>query len=811
MLKNYLKIALRNIRKHKGYSFINIGGLAVGLACALFILLWVQDELSFDRFHANAKVLFRVEQDQKGGQGTFHINVTPYPLGPALKEEIPEIEDSVRVADPGTLLIRYGEKAFFESAAGAVDPSYLQLFTFPLIRGNAETALAEPHSLVLSEELAKKYFGSEDPLGKTITVNNNYLFKVTGVMKKIPDNSTLISGVLMPFDFVKELGQYSDSWGYNEVVTWIRLHRESPVARVNQKITQWYRDRRMQQFMSNPQVREQVRTDPEAKKRLDAYTGPQFRLMPLTDIHLRATFGFGQQVGSIQYVYTFAAIALFVLLIACINFMNLATARSANRAKEVGLRKVVGAFRRNIAGQFYGESILTTFLAVAVSLGLVALLLPAFNNLSGKKLPIVMLLDGKFLLGILAVTAVTAAVSGSYPAAFLSSFHPVRVLKGSLNAGARSALFRKTMVVIQFGLSILLLIGTGVVYRQLDYMRNKKLGYDKEHLIYLPLRGDTPKSYPALKVELLQDAGILGVTGADQRPTQISSNSGGADWEGKDPERRVLISEAFVDFDYPETLKIEMAAGRTFSKEFSMDGGDSYLVNEEVVRLMGIDASSAIGKRFNFMVDGTIVGVMKNFHFQRIQRAIEPLAIVVNPAEIRYAIVRLRAGDIPASMETVKSAWKKINPLYPFEYSFFDEDFGRMYQSDERMGAILKYFAAMAVIIACLGLFGLASFTAEQRTKEIGVRKILGASVPEIVFLLSGEFAKWVMIANIIAWPVGYFVMRKWLQGFAYRTGIAWWLFVLAGAGALAVALVTVSIQAFKAARANPAKALKYE
>jgi len=813
MLKNYLKIALRNIRKHKAYSFINISGLAVGMACTLLILLWVQDELSFDRFHANAKTLFRVEQDQNfGGQGTFHVYVTPYPMGPGLKEGIPEIKDTARVARPGTLLIRYGEKAFFETATAAADPSFLWMFTFPLVRGRAETALSEPRSLVLSEDLAKKYFGSEDPMGKAVTVNNAYAFTVTGVMKNMPENSSLRAELAVPFDFVKELGQYIDSWGNNNILTWVQLYKGSSVSAANQKITRLVWDRTLQEIRSDPETMKRIEKDPEAMKRLNSYAGPQFMLMPLTDIRLHAYFGFGQQFGTAQYVGTFAAIALFVLLIACINFMNLATARSANRAKEVGLRKVVGAFRRNIAGQFYGESIMTTFLAVMVSLGLVILLLPAFNNLSAKKLPLAALLDWKFILGILAVASITGVVSGSYPAAFLSSFHPVRVLKGSLNAGARSALFRKTLVVIQFGLSILLLIGTGVVYRQLEYMRNKKLGYDKEHLIYLPLRGDTPKTYAALKEELLNNSEILGVTGTHQPPTSIGSNGWGADWDGKDPEKRVLIGQAFTDFDYPETLKIEMAAGRPFSKAFSMDQGRTFLVNEEVPKLMGIDAASAVGKRFKYMgVDGTIVGVMKNYHYQPVQNAIEPLAIIVNQANIRYAIVRLRAGDIPASIETVKSAWKKVNPLYPLDYVFFDQDFGRMFQSDERMGTLLKYFAALAVIIACLGLFGLASFTAEQRTKEIGVRKVLGASVAGIILLLSKEFAKWVVIANVFAWPVGFFVMRKWLQGFAYRTGIAWWLFALAGAGALVVAMVTVSVQAFKAARANPVNALKYE
>jgi hypothetical protein len=514
---------------------------------------------------------------------------------------------------------------------------------------------------------------------------------------------------------------------------------------------------------------------------------------------------------AVKYVYTFVAIALFILLIACINFMNLATARSAGRAREVGLRKVVGAQRKSIIGQFYGESILTAFLAGVAALVLVTLLLPAFNSLSGKTMALSALLSGKFLLGLLAVTLFTGVVAGSYPALFLSSFQPVKVLKGGVSGGAKSALFRKILVVFQFSLSILLLIGMGVVSRQVDFMRNKKLGYDKEQLIYLPMRGETYSSYAALKEQLLRNPRILGVTATHQPPTSIGSNGWSADWDGKDPAKRFLIGSGSVDFDYPETMKIEMAAGRSFSPKFATDTGRAFLVNEEVPKLMGLDAASAVGKRFNYGVDGTIIGVMKNFHYQSVRNAIEPLAVRIDPARFRFAIVRLKAGEIPASLDDVKETWRRVYPQYPVEYLFFDEDFGRMYQTDARMGLLLKVFAGMAVIIACLGLFGLASYTAEKRNKEIGVRKVLGASSPGIVLLLSKEFAKWVLLANVLAWPVAYLLMRNWLKGFAYRSTIAWWLFVLAGAGALAIALLTVSFQAFRASQNDPVKSLKYE
>jgi putative ABC transport system permease protein len=590
------------------------------------------------------------------------------------------------------------------------------------------------------------------------------------------------------------------------------LHEKSSLPEVNAKITRLHREKTLARLRGDPETWKRIQSDPEQLKRYQNYVGPDFMVRPLRGLNLYGYFGFDRSDQGIRYVYTFSAIALFVLLIACINFMNLATARSANRAREVGLRKVVGAPRKSIAGQFYGESILTTFLAALAALTMVVGLMPVFNSLSGKSLTPAALLNVRFLVGLLAVMLLTGVISGSYPALFLSSFHPIRVLKGNVAGGARSALFRKSLVVVQFGLSVLLLIGMGVVARQVDYMRTKKLGYDKDHLVYLPLRGETRQEYAAFKDELLRDPRILNVTASQHPPTSIGSNSWGADWDGRNPEQRVLISQSCVDFDYTETMKIDLVAGRPFSRSFSTDAGRAFLVNEEVPKAMGLDAASAVGKRFNFMgVDGQIIGVMKNYHYQSVRSSIEPLAVIVAPERFGYAIVRLRGREIPAALAAVKSAWKDIYPRYPVEYRFVDEDFEEMYRSDERMGSILRVFAVMAVFIACLGLFGLASFTAEQRTKEIGVRKVLGASAPGLVFLLSREFAQWVLMANLLAWPAAYFIMKKWLQGFAYKAGIAWWLFALAGAGALFLALCTVSFQAVRAALSNPVDALKYE
>jgi ABC-type antimicrobial peptide transport system permease subunit len=813
VLKNYLKIALRTIWKHKGYAFINISGLAAGLACALFILLWVQDELGYDRFHAGAENLYRVEQDSQSPQGIFHLNVTPLPLGPALKAEIPEVMDAVRTTSPGSLLIRYGGKAFFEGRVWAVDPSFLTMFTFPLAAGEPkETALVRPHTLVMTEETAGKYFGSDDPVGKVVTVNNRYAFTVTAVMKAAPPNSTLKPDMLVPIEFLRELGDWSERWQRTGRQTWVRLHGQASVPAVTGKITRLVWDRTRQQIMAGPDWRE-IEGDPEALRRFnDENNAPRFMLRPLVDLRLTSTFGFNRNNQAIQTLRMFSAIAVFVLLIACINFMNLATARSANRAREVGLRKVVGASRRAIAAQFYGESILTTVLAVLLAVGLVLLLLPAFNSVAAKQIAPGTLLGWKFLAGILAVTGITGLVSGSYPAMLLSSFRPVKVLKGTPAAGKRGALFRKTLVVVQFSLSIILLVGMGTVHRQIDYLRSKTLGYDKENLLYLPLRGDAAKSHESLKAELLRSPRVAAVTGTGEPPAFVFDNSTGAEWDGKDPELQVLLSNGVADFDFVETMKIDLVAGRPFSKAYPGDKGRAFLVNEEVPKLMGLDPAEAVGRRFSFMgVDGTIVGVMKDYHFQSLRNAIEPLAVVVDPEAVKFAVVRLRAGEIPAGLDAVKSAWQAVNPLYPFEYKFIDEDFDQLYRADERLGVILNLFAAIAVLIACLGLFGLASFTAEQRTKEIGVRKVLGASVGGVVVLFSKEFARWVAIANLIAWPAGYLVMRAWLQGFAFRVSQPWWVFAQAGAGALAIAMATVGFQAIRSALSDPVKAIRYE
>lgn len=791
MLKSYIIIALRNLFRNKVYSFLNISGLALGLACCIFILLWVEDELSFDRFYDDAENIYRVEEDQYYSGETYHVNVTPFPSAPAFKSDIPEIVNAARITWH-SVLIKYEENLFYESEIVAADQSYLDMFGLKFITGDKSTALSEPYSIVMTKEMCQKYFGSEeDPIGKIVTINNKYDFKVTGVIEEIPPNASYKFKAAFPFKLLEEFGRWSESWGNNSIFTFVQLTPDADLAAVNEKMTNMLRQ-----------------NEPDSKT--------DYMVAPLVGLHLFSYFGYGKPDGAIQYIYIFSAIAIFVLLIACINFMNLSTARSANRAKEIGMRKVVGANRVTLIYQFFGESIMLAFISMCISILIISSLLGQFNELTGKEISPNVFYNSTFLIGIFVITLLTGLVAGGYPALLLSSFKPVKVLKGSIKIGTKNSLFRKALVVFQFSLSIFLIIGTIVVYNQLIYMQNKSLGYDKEHVLYFSSRGELSKSYQTIKKEFMKTNGVVNVSGSNHSPSQIGSNSGGVDWEGKDPEQSVLIGTAAIDFAYTKTLKIDMVAGRGFSEEFQSDlPSDStgkFLVNEEIVKLMGIENNDAVGARFDFMgIHGSIVGVMKNFHFNSMRTKIEPLAMALAPEYISYLIVRIESGEISNTINRMKNVWESIVPQYPFEYRFVDEDFERLYKTEERMVDLLKYFSVMAIIIACLGLFGLASFMAEKRKKEIGVRKVLGASELKLAYLLCSEFMLLILASSVIAWPISYFVLSGWLENFAYRTDLAIWVFMLSGILTLVIALLTVGYQAIKAALANPVDSLRNE
>jgi hypothetical protein len=681
LVRNYVRVALRQIRSQKAFSLINIAGLAAGIACVLLFWLWVQDELGFDRFHQNAEALFRAQTVYPWDPASGTL-LTPYPLGPALESEIPDIAGVARVGNPGTVLVRAGERSYYEQDLLAVDPAFLRMFTFPLERGDAAAALARPDSVVISQLMAVKYFPGQEPLGGTLVVNGEHSLTVTAVMKNPPSNSTLRPHFLVPVDRMEDLRSSSGYWGNINrwdlfaFTTWVRLGNPDESSAVAAKIGELVRRR----TEWNPQP---------------------WTLEPLLGMQL---------LQSRSQVVLFSGLALFVLLVACINFMNLATARAVNRAKEIGLRKVVGACRRNIIAQFYGETFLTTVLAVLAAAVLFITLLPAFEHVSGKEIGLGAALGGRFGLGFLAVVLLTGFLAGSYPALWLSALDPIRTLKGQWRAGARTASFRRVLVVFQFALSTLLLIGMGVVSRQVNYMRQMKLGYDKDHLVYVNLRTGTAKTYPVLKSELQGETLVPAVTASFQPPMDNGMRESGATWDGEDPDSPTFVFYDDVDYDYPETLGLEFAAGRSFSRSSSSDAGAGFLINERMVEIMNLSSpSEALGKSLTCWGEtGPIVGVLRDYHFQPAQRAIEPQVISLGQDKLRYAVFRVKGGQIQASVERIKAAWTKVNPGHPFEYHFFDEAFNVIYLADLRLGKMVSSFAVISVLVACLGLFGLA-------------------------------------------------------------------------------------------------------
>jgi putative ABC transport system permease protein len=785
MWVHHVKVTMRNILRHKGYAFLNIFGLAAGMACCILIGLWVLDELNYDRFHENAPSICRVESNQNFSGRTLHIYWTPFPLGPALKAEIPEIADSTRAENLSSQLIRYEDKAFEEYAVWAVDPSFLKMFTFPIIKGDPEGALSGTSSLVMTERLAAKVFGDADPLGKVINLAQSADFTVTGIIKDIPRNSSLQFDALIPFKYLDSIGQTNDNFTDNQTYTWVQLHTGVSAKEVGAKISGFIRQKVPRSLMV-------------------------LELLPLTKVHLYTYSGYEKNLA-VQSVYLFSIIAVFVLIIGCINFMNLSTARSANRAKEVGLRKVVGAFRSQLIRQFYGESILFAFIALGFAVAAVSIVLPAFSSLAGKEMSWNATGAGVLVLGLAGTTLLTGLISGSYPALFLASFQPVNTLKGKLKSGTGNTVFRRTLVIVQFFLSAALIIGTAVVSKQMTFIKSRNLGWSKEQVVAIPMRSYSRPYLETFKAELANAPGILNVAVASQKPSFTSWSSSGFDWEGKDPSLKVDVTYMGADDGYVDTMGMSIVQGRNFSKEFPADKTESFLINEEMARLMGHE--SPIGKAFSFWDQkGKIVGVIKDFHFQPLRRKIEPL--VIQWAELEWTnflFLRVAPEEIAETIKTVQGTWEKILPDIPFSYQFLDDDFAAMYRSEERTGTLLKIFTAMAILVACLGLFGLASFAAEQRTKEIGIRKVLGASVPGIMALLCREFLVLIGLANLIAWPVAYFAANDWLNNFAYRTQIPAVFFIGALIVSLAVGLVTVIYRAVRAASANPVKALKYE
>ncbi len=801
MIKNFILVAIRNLTRQKGFSFINIFGLAFGLAAALLIFIWVWDEINYDHFHANIDRLYRVEMSQDYDGEAYHVNVTPYPAGEGFEQEIPEIEHCVRMDRLGSFLVSFEDQSFYENKISAVDSTIFSVFTFPLKWGNPSTALNQPFSIVLSEETANKYFGNDDPIGRTLTLDNQYDFKITGVMEKIPNNSSFSPDMLVPFSFSKVIGDYSDYWISNSIITFALLKVNADPGPVDRKLT-------------NVVLSHIDFDEIDGFSEEDYVT--QFMLAPLKKMHLHSYFGFGNPPGQIQNVIIFITIGIFILIIAGINYMNLSTARSSKRAREIGIRKVSGANPNSLIRQFLGESLVTTFISAIVAVLLTMLLLNKFNQLSGKEIELSFLFTWKFMLGLGGIIIFTGIMAGAYPAIFLSRFEPVKVLKGSTGSRSQKAWLRKGLVIVQFTLSIFLITGTMLVYKQLNHMQSMKLGFDKENIVYLRMHGNIKNSYKSLSDKFRANPEVLYVTSSSNLPSSIGSNSGGADWDGKDPDLNLPISLSIIDYDYVETLGIQIVQGRSISRDFPSDmGTDStgtFLINEKLASIMGVENPLEVNFSFLGIPNGRIVGIMKDFHFQSMQAEIEPLAILAGVNRwTNYIILRLRPGNIPKTLDNLEEAWTEILPDYPFDYHFLDEVFDDMYKTEVRMGSLLKYFAFISVFIALLGLFGLTAYMVETRIREIGIRKVIGSSISGIVYLMTGEFARLVIVAVAIGVPISWYFLNNWLKDYAYPTTLSWWIFGLPAIFGILVAILTVSVQVVKAASMNPANTLRYE
>ncbi len=806
MFRNYLTIVYRNTLRHKGYAAINVLGLAVGMTCCILILLYIQDELGYDRYASRHDRIYRLTMSiETPDRAETRTARSPTAWGWMLTDAFPEVEGFTRIKTPlVSWQVTYvdGNKRFNEPGFYFADPGILDLFEFRLIRGDANTALNAPNTVVLTETTAARYFGSDEALGKVIRLDNTYDLTVTGVMEDVPRNSHMTFGFLGSFETLNVNPIYGGTdYGRNtqnfvpDLYTYLLLADGYSPESLEPKLAEFIGSR------YGP-ILDQINAQIEAV------------LQPLTSIHLHSNLDGELGVNSdIAYIYIFSAVAFFLLLIACINFMNLATARSAGRAREVGIRKVLGAFRAQLIGQFMGESTIMAVLSLVVATGLVYTFLPAFNALAGKDL-VFAFDDMSMAFGLVGIVVLAGALAGSYPALFLSSFQPVSVLKGSSRAGTVNASLRKILVVLQFVISVVFIIGTGVVADQMRFVQDKHLGFDKEQLVVMPL-GDPRQRliYNTYKDKISDYPNVLGVTVANEMPGGLVNDILFTP-DGAPDEELVRINNMWIDHDFIRTMGIELSAGRDFSRSFPTDTLQAFVINEAAVKWLGWEGAPLDKKiRLGNFKDGRVIGVVRDFHVRSLHSGIEPmmLQLAPGPDPLHYLAIRIAPDDLAGTMGFLESNWREIYPDDSFTYSFLDEDFNRLYQNEARQGNIFRSFSVLAVFIACLGLLGLASFTAEQRTREIGVRKVLGASASGIVALLSKEYVKLVVYANLIAWPIAYFVMNDWLDSFAYSTDLSLGIFILAAALAIAVTMLTVSYRAVSVAHTDPVDALQHE
>jgi len=800
MFKNYLKTAWRNIRKNKIYSSINIIGLAIGLAACILILLFVFYERSFDNFHS--KNIYRLNEVQKfeGMVSSQKVSLTMFPMGPTLKEDFPEIKNFTRINSPGKIPLNYSDKKIYIDRACFVDSTFLDIFDFKLLKGDRRTALQKPNTILLAEKEVKKIFGNEDPIGKSLINygrNDTTILTVTGVLQDVPQNSQLQFTALIPISTVTRPDDMNN-WGGNWLNSYLELADGTNVKALEKKFPGY-----LKKHMS----------------RNDNWKNYELFLLPLKAVHAGATDigldNFNYQQFDKGYTNTFFIIALVVLFIACINFMNLSTARSAERAREIGVRKSVGAFRWQLSIQFISESILLSFFAMLLAVLLVILFLPAVNNLSQRELEFSVFTNWKLALSLITGTVLLGIVAGLYPAAYLSSFRPVSVLKGSIFTGKNKSRLRNVLVVSQFASAIFLIITTVFAVKQLNYMKNKPPGFERDQVVTIPLNEGADRKFDLLKKDLLQNTLVSAVTGS-QDILGSHLDQSGIEFKGDGPLRELTSTRLIVDPDYLTTFKIQLAAGKNFSSERSANAKE-YIINESLAKELlkdkrHADISTLLGKHFGFDSLGYIVGIAKDFNFNSLHHKIETM-FMFNNTNWGYGniSVKINGNRTKEALAYIQSVWNKNLPGIPFEYQFLDDHFNEVYRADSQISTIVGSLAVLAIIISCLGLFGLAAYSAERRTKEVGIRKVLGASVQHIVFMLSKDFLKYVLIAALIAWPLSWICVYIWLEDYAYRIEISWWIFFAAVFLSIIIAFLTISFQAIKAAIANPVKSLRTE
>ncbi len=800
MLKNYLKAAIRNFWRNKIFSGINILGLSTGLACCILMFLFIQNELSYDRYNVHAKNIFRITSDAEGPNGRSHLAVTPAPWAPIMKKDYPEIKTYTRLLKAEkTDVGQPGQKHFYETGLLYADSTFFDVFTVAVEKGDAKTALAQPYSIILTEETAKKYFGDKDPIGQQLEVNSfvgRVTVQVTAIVKKWASNSHFNFNAVVS---LQSLGDLSNFWSYHMFQSYLLLDKNVSVAGLEKKFPAFVK----KYILSNPQ----------------ADGMQEIHLQPLTSIHLHSDMTGELGVnGDITYIYVFAGVAIFILLIACFNFMNLSTAQSLVRAKEIGVRKVAGADKRKLITQFLGETILFALLSLLLAIGIVYLVLPLFNRISEREIIIDFSRNYSLAITLILLVIAVGLLAGLYPAAVLSAFRPVEVLKGKFSTGNRGLSFRRVLVTVQFVVSIVLIASTMLASRQLSFLQNKKLGFDKENVIVisLPKDMDTTK-LTSFKASLLSEPSILSAGASSSVPgVNISVNQ--VNDGGLDLSKALSMQMLWVDQDYVSTMKMKLVAGRNFSKDHSMDKSEGFIVNEEAVKKMGWQGpSQAIGKTIQWVIPdrvlkkGKVVGVVEDFNINPLKSAVQPLVMHYSPLRFQYLYVRFSQRAADKITHIIDKKFSEFYPQQSLEYTFLDDNLGAMYKSERQLGTIFSYFTFLAIVICCLGILGLSLYSIQQRVKEIGIRKVLGAGIFSITSGLVKDFVKPVIMAAIIATPIAWYMMHKWLENFAYRVSIQWWVFAAAGLMALMIALLTVGSQAIRAAMANPVKSLRNE